>query len=226
MKRPFELELITTTDGSHTLKLKGHDEQYHSVNGAYTESMHVFIHTGFDAVQTEEDIRVLEVGMGTGLNAWLTAQKTLSLKKNVYYHAIEPFPLEKEILAQLNYDQLYQEEGMHQVFRQIHAAPPESIIAIGDTFHFKLSVQSIQEIILTECHYHVVYFDAFGPDTQGELWRQEIFEKLYRCLKPGGILVTYCAKGAVKRALKASGFQVENLPGPPGKREITRAVKM
>ncbi len=225
MNTPFEVEIITTTDGSHTLKLVGHDEQYHSINGAFGESQHVFLHAGYNALNPDSaPIHILEVGLGTGLNALVTAHKSLSNKTEVYYHAIEPFPLNNILLEQLNYSGFFKEKWLSGVFKEIHSAG-EFYKNIREYFHFKLSENKIQQISLKENYYQLVYFDAFGPDTQADMWTQDVFVQLFKAMSAESILVTYCAKGAVKRALRAAGFRVENLPGPPGKREITRAIK-
>lgn len=227
MKNPWKLELINTSDGSHTLRLAGFDEQYHSVNGAVQESMHVFIKAGLEEViDSFQPLHILEIGLGTGLNALLTARKSIEKNKIVYYDAIEPFPLEKELIKGLNYTALFNDIQTSKAFDLIHLADERGYRNLDDLFHICCFQQKIQELNLKSDHYHLVYFDAFGPDTQPEMWTDEIFNKISHSMKPGAILVTYCAKGAVRRAMKSAGLKVEKLPGPPGKREITRAVKM
>jgi tRNA U34 5-methylaminomethyl-2-thiouridine-forming methyltransferase MnmC len=227
MRRPYKLELINTSDGSHTIRLVGADEQYHSVNGAVQESMHVFINSGLEEViDNFQPLYILEVGLGTGLNALLTARKSIERRKVLYYDAIEPFPLDTEMIKGLNYTSLYNDTLSSQAFDLIHHAYEEKFRDLDNLFHLRCFKKRIQEINLTPAYYHLVYFDAFGPDTQPEMWTDEIFDKISNSMKPGAVLITYCAKGAVRRAMKSAGLKVEKLPGPPGKREITRAVKM
>ncbi|MFW5687589.1 MAG: tRNA (5-methylaminomethyl-2-thiouridine)(34)-methyltransferase MnmD [Bacteroidota bacterium] len=223
---PFLSELIQTADGSHTLKLLDFDEQYHSVNGALQESKHVFLSSGLHAFDKIPDpLFVLEVGLGTGLNALLTARDALMKQTRILYEAIEPFPLRNEIIEKLNYPSIFTEPWIGELFGRIHSAGSENYENFLDWFFFRCHCMPIQEKILDDKKYHLVYFDAFGPDTQPEMWTYEIFLKIFAAMKPGGILVTYCAKGAVRRAMQEAGFKVEKLPGPAGKREITRARK-
>jgi tRNA U34 5-methylaminomethyl-2-thiouridine-forming methyltransferase MnmC len=227
MKNPWKLELINTSDGSHTLRLAGADEQYHSVNGALQESMHVFINSGLEEViDNFQPLYILEVGLGTGLNALLTALKSIEKRKVVYYDAIEPFPLDDELIEGLNYTELFNDIQTSKIFHLIHHADESEFFNKDNLFHIRCFRQKIQDLNLKSDNYHLVYFDAFGPDTQPEMWTEEIFNTISNSMKPGAVLVTYCAKGAVRRAMKSAGLKVEKLPGPPGKREITRAVKM
>lgn len=224
---PYKLELIQTADGSHTLKLIGKDEQYHSLNGAMQESQLVFISAGLKPLLHKNDkLFLLEIGLGTGLNALLTAKNAIDNQCNIYYDAIEAYPLHKEWISELNHPDLFDEEWIGKAFQLIHSADEKKYVNIENHFFIKCLRQKIQEVILKEQYYHLVYFDAFGPDTQPELWTKEIFTKISQSMRPGAILVTYCAKGAVRRTMKAAGLQVEKLAGPPGKREITRAVKI
>ena len=226
MKNPWKLELINTSDGSHTIRLAGADEQYHSINGAVQETVHVFIKAGLDKVIDDfQPLHILEVGMGTGLNALLTAQKAIEKNRVIYYDAIEPFPLDVELIKGLNYTALLNDAAVSEAFQLIHNAVGREFKSLNNLFHIRCFQQKIQELDLASEHYHLVYFDAFGPDTQPEMWTEEVFRRISGSMKAGGILVTYCAKGAVRRTMKSEGLQVEKLPGPQGKREITRAMK-
>jgi tRNA U34 5-methylaminomethyl-2-thiouridine-forming methyltransferase MnmC len=204
----------------------GYDEQYHSVNGAIGESMHVFIRSGFDFICPESGvINILEVGLGTGLNALLTAKSAMGRDTMVYYHAFEAYPLDNLITGQLNYCQQIHGDNLPAVFEGIHSSSGDTYKKLLSNFFIKTSVAKIQDAILEKEHYHLVYFDAFGPDTQPEMWTSDVFEKIYESMITGAVLVTYCAKGIVRRAMTEVGLKVEKIPGPPGKREISRAIK-
>lgn len=227
MENPFLSEVIETEDGSHTLKLLHHNEQYHSLKGALQESKHIFADSGYSYFNPAPEVfYILEVGLGTGLNALLTAQRSIMEKTRVFYEATEPYPLEQKVLNQLNYPGILKDDHMKEVFMQIHSCDEKRYTNINDFFFIRCFCKTIQQTILRKERYHLVYFDAFGPDTQPEMWTCEVFEKMYYTLRKGGGLVTYSAKGSVKRALRTAGFEVEGLPGPPGKREITRAIKL
>lgn len=226
MNKPFEADLIETSDGSHTLKLKGFKEQYHSVNGALQESKHVFLKSGYRAMNPMPDpLYILEVGLGTGLNALITAREAIHNKNRVLYDALEPYPLQKEITQQLNYTDQFPEPWLKDIFGQIHDSHSTLYQNLKDYFFIRCFNQPLQEIQLDKERYHLVYFDAFGPDTQPDMWTTKVFIQLFESMKPGGILVTYCVKGEVRRAMKAAGFAVHKIPGPAGKREISRATK-
>jgi tRNA U34 5-methylaminomethyl-2-thiouridine-forming methyltransferase MnmC len=219
-------EHVLTADGSSTLKLSLMNEQFHSMHGAIQESELVYIKNGLDYC-TQEDIKILEIGFGTGLNCLLTFTKNESVErpKNIDYTGIEPFPIDKMLLNQLNYKQLINTNSDSDVFKEIHTNINCQQVTISKYFTLNRSTHKIQEFIGNNHHFDVIYFDAFGPSIQPDMWTISIFDQMYKLLKTGGILVTYCAKGEVKRNLKAVGFNIENLPGPPGKREITRAIK-
>jgi tRNA U34 5-methylaminomethyl-2-thiouridine-forming methyltransferase MnmC len=221
-------QLITTSDGSHSLYDPRLDEHYHSIHGAIQEARHVYIEAGMNAaVQSISELNILEMGLGTGLNALLTCMEASVQQRKVSYTAIEAFPLTSETLDLLNYTELLG-EGSSELFGKIHQCSWETENSIGPYFLLKKLRLSLQDFSPTdqEGKFDVIYFDAFGPRVQPELWEQEIFEKMIAVLKPGGILVTYCAKGQVKRNLKAAGFIVETLQGPPGKREMVRGRKI
>ncbi len=211
--------LELTADGTHTLYLPDMDEHYHSVNGAVQESYHVFINAGLKQL-SKESLRVFEIGFGTGLNAYLTL---LNASIPVEYYSVERYPLGYEIVQSLNYGKVIDpdKEGS---FTALHRAPWDQDVAITDHFTLHKIYGDSNECIIPE-NIDLVYFDAFAPDKQPEMWNQEIFIKLYDRMVKGGILTTYCAKGAVRRMMKEAGYSVERIPGPPGKREMLRAVR-
>lgn len=218
-----KVEIQATEDGSQTLFVPSLDEHYHSVKGALTESLHIFIRMGLQESRAAEP-RVLEVGFGTGLNALLTLQETL-LGKVVHYTTLERFPLPLEVVEKLDYPALVSAEAASS-FLALHRAPWNQWVQIVPGFHLRKMETDFTTLQLKE-KYDVIYFDAFAPEKQPEMWSQEIFQRMYDCLDTDGILVTYCAKGEVRRMLQRAGFIVERLPGPPqGKREILRARKI
>ncbi len=226
MPQKFSQKIITTADGSHTLLVEELGEHYHSTYGAIGESMHVYIENGLkQTFNNNNPINVLEVGFGTGLNAFLTFIESTKRKINVNYTTIEPFPIDMKIISQLNYPKMMNESFLVNIFEQIHQVDWGKKIEISPYFTlFKIN-KKLQEVDLIENTFHVIYFDAFAPDIQPELWTEEVFSKCFRLMKKNSILMTYSAKGSVKRALKSAGFSVNNLKGPVGKREITKAYK-
>lgn len=221
-------ELVKTGDGSHTLFLPEINEHYHSYHGAINESKHVFIKNGLEYYLSEkkdDSVNVLEVGMGTGLNIFLTFLHSVNEPKQyVNYFALEPFPLERDIVRQLNYPVLLNAGIYTDQFNLIHSTAFNESTRLSDRFLLTKKNEKL-EYFISEESFDIVFFDAFAPRVQPELWTKAVFDRLHTFLKPGGIIVTYCAKGEVKRNLKASGFIVESLPGPPGKREMVRAVR-
>ncbi len=213
-----EILFQLTEDGSHTLYLPQMDEHYHSVHGAIQESRHVFIDAGFEACVAEQP-RVFEVGFGTGLNALLTAIETGKCGRKVSYTSVELYPLALEQALMLNYGKILGEETL---FANLHKAAWNESAALNDWFDLKKIETDFASMPMGENEYDLIYFDAFAPNKQADLWQQEIFDRLFRSLRPDGIFVTYCAKGVVRRMLQASGFVVERLPGPPGKHEMLR----
>ncbi|MEM6262256.1 MAG: tRNA (5-methylaminomethyl-2-thiouridine)(34)-methyltransferase MnmD [Bacteroidota bacterium] len=213
-------EPLLTGDGSYSLYSQTYGEPYHSRHGAISESRHVFIRMGLEAflVNSPEQVRILEMGLGTGLNAWLTALYPLEIP--VTYTALEAYPLGASQWQALNYAELA--EDPNQVFENIHQAAWYTRVPLTDQFTLE-KVHATLEDFQSPQAFDVVYFDAFAPNSQPELWTEAVFEKMYGLMAPGGLLVTYCAKGAVRRAMQAAGFEVERLPGPPGKREMLRA---
>ena len=219
--------LITITeDGSNTVLAQELNEHYHSVHGALQESRHIYIGAGLHhACIDPGELNILEVGLGTGLNVLLTLADPAIKGRKVNYTALEPYPLQVGLTAKLNYNTITGLEPYHEDFLNMHLMPFGIPQALREAFIFTKVKVKVEESQLPESTYHLVYFDAFSPNIQPELWSPEVFLAMYACLKPGGILVTYCAKGSVKRTLKSVGFRVENLPGPPGKSQLTRAVK-
>jgi tRNA U34 5-methylaminomethyl-2-thiouridine-forming methyltransferase MnmC len=215
-------KLIITADGSHSLRIEEIGETYHSVHGAIQESKHVFIKSGLNSLAKKSEFNILEIGLGTALNAFLTFMETPQTKVN--YIAIEPFPLAENIVERLNYPELLNATDCKEKFSLFHTCEWEKEQLFSETFVFKKINNKIQNANLNNWA-DLVYFDAFGPRVQPEMWTDEVFSKLYKAMKSNAILVTYCAKGEVKRTLKSVGFRIETLPGPPGKREMIRAIK-
>ncbi|MBI1837654.1 MAG: tRNA (5-methylaminomethyl-2-thiouridine)(34)-methyltransferase MnmD [Flavobacteriia bacterium] len=217
-------EIIETSDGSKTIRIIDLDENYHSNHGALQEAEHVFIQNGLKYFQGKTDVEILEVGFGTGLNAFLTAIYGLENCQKISYTGIEAFPVAVEELELLEY-QFLKGEKNSSIFSKIHQVEWNSWNEIHPYFRLNKLEEKIQNSLLKANTLDLVYFDAFGPRAQIEMWTTEIFNKLFEAIKPNGFLVTYCAKGQVKRDLKSVGFEIEPLPGPPGKREMTRAWK-
>lgn len=220
------LEIRQTKDGSNTLYVPNLNEHYHSVHGALQESRHVFIKHGLEyLLHTKKDIKILEVGFGTGLNAILTFPFALSNKAFIQYDTLEKCPLGPEVVEKLHYNKFILNPELQDTFREMHECPWNEPVSIIPYFTLQKIQEPLEEFHSPDSYYDIIYFDAFAPEKQPELWEDAMFEKLYMATRPGGILVTYCAKGSFKRSLKAAGFEVEALPGPPGKREMTRGVK-
>ncbi len=216
-------EIKTTRDGSATLYVPELNEHYHSIHGALQESMHVFIGQGLLASKQQE-IRILEVGFGTGLNALLTLLHCPQ-GKIIRYHSLENYPLPWELVRQMEYPlRLELNWQQEKLFEDMHAAPWNQLHPIAPYFTLQKLQQSLVDFVSSN-EYDLVYFDAFAPEVQPELWEEGIFEKIFSCMAVSSNLVTYCAKGEVRRRLQRVGFAVERLPGPPGKREMLRAGK-
>ncbi len=215
-------EIILTEDGSHSLLQRELNETYHSVHGAIQESAHIFIEAGMKQC-TKNQLQILEVGFGTGLNAFLTLLESESTKQKITYTAIELYPLSNESACLLNYPDLLSPDKK-DVFYQLHTAPWYNHIQLSPHFELYKVHEDFSSMTLAG-QYDLIYFDAFSPDKQPEMWTEDRFRMLYKHCNPGAILTTYCAKGIVRRALQSAGFSVERIPGPPGKREILRAWK-
>lgn len=212
-----------TADGSHTLFVPSLNEHYHSVNGAIQESEHIFIQAGLKEMKKKE-IRILEIGFGTGLNALLSLRYADSAPiKKIYYSTVERFPLGRDITDKLNHGKSMGDTAQTW-FQAIHAAEWGRPTAITERFILhKIEGDSNHSPLPSRID--LIYFDAFAPDKQPEMWEPAIFERLYDLASPGAIIVTYCAKGEVRRRMIDAGFKMERLPGPVGKRHMLRGVK-
>jgi tRNA U34 5-methylaminomethyl-2-thiouridine-forming methyltransferase MnmC len=220
----MERYLKTTLDGSTTFFVPELDEHFHSINGAVQESAHVFIKTGLNAVINKK-ITLFEVGFGTGLNALMTFIETQRNQITVEYFAIEKYPLTFSEYNQLDYSQSLGAD-YKAIFQQMHHCNWNEATEINHGFKLtKIEADLINFDIKKLPPIDLIYFDAFAPDKQPELWTADIFKKLYKSCNNGAILSTYSAKGEIRRRLVAAGFEVKRLPGPPGKREMLRAVK-
>ncbi|MBC8488741.1 MAG: tRNA (5-methylaminomethyl-2-thiouridine)(34)-methyltransferase MnmD [Bacteroidetes bacterium] len=222
----MNIQIFNTEDGSHSLFRNDLNEGYHSRYGAITESMHVFIEAGFKQVSNKcKEINVLEIGFGTGLNAFLTCLISSETGKKVNYFGIEPFPIQSEIYSKLNYPELLGNAESRRLFLLLHSTEWGKCVKINEHFKLKKIKKRFEGVDLKQAFFNLIYFDAFAADIQPELWRKNIFNKIYNTLRDQGIFVTYSAKGSVKRNLQDAGFYVEKIPGPKGKREMIRAVK-
>lgn len=220
-----DIEIKLTEDGSHTIFNKSLNENYHSWHGAQTESEYVYIQRGLEPVlNLKNNINLLEVGLGTGLNAILTLKHIWNNNNfNVHYTGIEKFPLENSIIKQLNYVNRINEE-LKPVFEKIHLSPWNENVRLAQNFEFIKHQSGIENIQLDKS-FDLVYFDAFAPNKQPEIWSKDILKIIFDHMNHEGIFVTYCAQGIFKRNLGDIGYHVETLVGPPGKREMTRAIK-
>jgi tRNA U34 5-methylaminomethyl-2-thiouridine-forming methyltransferase MnmC len=219
-------DLIMTQDGSYTLYSKEYGVTYHSRYGAIQESNHVFIHSGLLPLLKKQDkISILELGFGTGLNVLLTWKNIADIEKaSIDYHSFDVFPLPKDVLNACAYNEWLQIPV--EISQNILMSEWDKIIKVDSSFNLKKSFKDILTENLPKNYFDIIYFDAFSPESQPELWSTSLFEKIYESMTNQAVLVTYCAKGEVKRILKKIGFSLESLPGPPGKREMTRATKL
>lgn len=221
----MENNLFETQDGSHSIFSDQFGVSYHSKYGAIQETQHVFINAALRLkALLQKEIHILDIGFGTGLNAYMTLLEAVKRDLQIHYTAIEAFPISYQKATDLNYSTLLNSEAQHEDFLEMHEEDWEEAIEINEHFQFIKHLRKFEEIDFTN-QFDIIYFDAFAPNAQPELWEAELLGKMYQALKPEGVLVTYCAKGVVKRTLKAVGFEIESLKGPPGKREMTRAVK-
>lgn len=217
--------LIETADGSKTIYIESMDETYHSTHGAMQEAMHVFIRNGLDAYVDGSEVRVFELGFGTGLNALLTFEEAEKRNLKVFYLGLEAYPVEEELWNKVDYaDILGGDAGSR--FDQLHTSSWGEKNKLSEYFSLKKIEKRIQEFEIEKQSIDLIYFDAFGPRAQNEMWEITVLQKMYDMLKLNGMLVTYCAQGQFKRDLKSLGFTVECVPGPPGKREMTIGVKI
>lgn len=216
--------LIITDDGSHSIVLDGTAVSYHSLKGAIQESQHVFIGAGLKEalrIFPDQQLNILEMGFGTGLNAFLTAIATLRSEAPIRYWGLEAYPLDMSLAVALNYPE---QLGHEDLFNNIQLAPWNAQAPIHENFILRKETTDLLNYTTVD-RFHLVYFDAFAPEVQPELWTEDVFQQLANLMQPGAILTTYCSKGSVRRAMEVAGLQVEKLSGPPGKREMVRARK-
>jgi tRNA U34 5-methylaminomethyl-2-thiouridine-forming methyltransferase MnmC len=215
----MNIEIIESEDGSHTLFNPDLNETYHSHHGAITESRHVFIKEGLEKTG-KENVKILEVGFGTGLNSLLAFEYAEKNGIKLWFESLEPFPLKEEIYSKLNYGK-FTGENLQEKFILLHECEWEKAVHLSPLFTLLKRKQRLEDVIL-EKDFDCIFFDAFAPNKQSEVWDLTNLQKCSSALNPNGILVTYCAQGQFKRNLKQAGFEVESLPGPPGKKEMTR----
>ncbi len=221
----MEMELLLTADGSHTLYVPHNELTYHSKHGAMQESMHVFIEAGLRfAMKEKNNLKIFEMGFGTGLNALLSYVETQLNNISIDYQTIETTPVHGQFINLFNFVEHLGKPELKEPFRALHHAAFEEKIFLSPSFSFTKFKCCINEFS-SDIKYDVIFFDAFAPNAQPEIWTQQIFEKLMDMMEPGGCLVTYCSKGIVRRAMIAAGLTVTKLQGPPGKREMIRAIK-
>jgi tRNA U34 5-methylaminomethyl-2-thiouridine-forming methyltransferase MnmC len=219
----LEREIIQTLDGSTTIHIKEWNECYHSKHGAIQEAKHVFIKNGL-ALFPDQSISILEIGFGTGLNAFITYLESKELGQIIDYVGVEAYPVSADEVLSMNYIEELKAAESEAIFEKMHTCNWEEKITFFDTFTLTKRKQFFEEIDDVE-KFDLIYFDAFGYRVQPELWSTAIFDRMYKSLKPNGVLVTYAARGVVKRSMIEVGFTVEKLAGPPGKREMFRARK-
>lgn len=216
-------KIITTADGSTTIHLEDWQEQYHSRHGAIQEAYHVFLKNGLYTLNSKE-ISILEMGFGTGLNALITLIEAEKKGLKIHYTGIERYPISDKELKGLNFVEALDASAFHDIYTKMHSVPWDQEVAITELFVLEKKFKDFRDVKEAN-RYSLIYFDAFGARVQPELWTEDIFNAMFAALKKGGILVTYSAKGSVRRAMEGAGFTTERLPGPPGKREMLRATK-
>ena len=217
------MKIIRTHDGVNTLYNKDLGEHYHSIHGANNESQHVFIDMGLDALpNSKEEINVFEMGFGTGLNALLSLDWAMQNERKVCYNTIELYPITMDLVKLLNFSEIENLSYLKDKFKEMHECNWEEKYALSPFFTILKNKMNLENVFVKQ-DMDIIFFDAFSPDKQPELWTIEIFEKMKQLLKLNGCLVTYCAKGYVRRNMIAAGLTVERLQGPPGKREMLRA---
>lgn len=217
-------EILVTADGSTTIHLPDWNEQYHSKHGAIQEAYHVFINSGLQLFYETKEISILEIGFGTGLNAFITFLDAQKHGLIVNYVGVEAYPVQQKEVMQLNYVTALKADVFTETFKKMHELSWEESHEVSSNFKLEKRQQFFKDIS-DKNTFNLIYFDAFGARVQPELWTVEIFQKMYDALIVGGVLVTYAAKGSVRRAMQEVGFTVEKLPGPPGKREMLRGIK-
>ena len=219
----MEREIIKTLDGSTTIHLKEWDECYHSKHGAIQEAKHVFIKNGLSLFENKP-VTILEIGFGTGLNAFITFLEGQQKQQKIDYVGVEAYPVDAKEVLGMNYVEELEAGDFEKIFKKMHEVEWDQKNEISSEFSLTKRKQFFDEINDFET-FDLIYFDAFGYRVQPELWSTEIFQKMYNSLKSNGVLVTYAARGVVKRSMIEVGFTVEKLAGPPGKREMFRAFK-
>lgn len=221
----MERRIIQTSDGSSSVYLPEWDENYHSKHGAIQEAYHVFIRSGLDLFENGSALGILEMGFGTGLNCMITYLEAKKRDLTIDYTGLEGYPLERKLIFELNHLKQLRAEHESEVYQGIQNSDWELTVKIGTRFNLtkkEIMFEDFEEKGIAD----LIYFDAFGARVQPELWTETIFKKMYEALNNKGIIVTYAAKGSVRRAMMAVGFKVERLPGPPGKREMLRGIKL
>ncbi len=220
-------EIVLTADGSHSLFVAALDESYHSHHGALQESMHVYIRAGLEYALNQgcKGPNVFELGMGTGLNAFLTGKYAVEKSIKLVYHTIEKFPVNPAALHLLNYATNAGLMGYSDLIGKVIDAEWDKAVSIHEYFEIQKIYGDFLDLKIESNAYDVFYFDAFGFRAQSELWSEIVFQKCFEMLRPRGVLVTYAAKGLVRRTMQKIGFDVSRIPGAPGKREMLRAVK-
>ncbi len=216
-------QIIITSDGSKSIYIPKWEETYHSRHGAITEAYHVFIEMGLKKC-IQKELKIAEIGLGTGLNCLITFLENKQLNKKISYTAYEAFPITEVEANKLNYMEVLQAEKYQSIYERIHQSDWGKPVSLDENFSLLKKKEKFQDINDQSC-FHLIYFDAFAPRVQPELWTLEIMQKMYKALVPNGIFVTYSAKGSVRRNLQEAGFEVKKLPGPPGKREMLFARK-
>jgi tRNA U34 5-methylaminomethyl-2-thiouridine-forming methyltransferase MnmC len=222
----LEIKIITTSDGSKTIHFPDWNESYHSKHGALQEARHVYIQSGLEYRfnrNSPKSLKILEIGFGTGLNAMLSLLFAKQSDVKIYYYTIEKYPLEISVLNDLNYTEIFKSNST--TFKKLHQTEWEKEVEIQPNFILK-KIKTDLKNFQPEPVFDLIYFDAFGPRVQPELWKKTILQNMYNALRPNGVWVTYSCKGSVRRDLLDIGFHVEKIPGPPGKREMLRAVKL
>ncbi len=224
-------QLVVTADGSHSLRFPAVGEGYHSVHGAMSEAVHVYIVPCFmPQAKANPSVEVLEVGFGTGLNAFLTLCRSVAMGVPVGYTTVEAFPLAENVWSRLNYPEIYKKLygndlglDLEALFHSLHTAEWGREVEITQGFRITKIRGMVQEVALPAKTFHCVYYDAFAPQYQPELWSAELFARIAAAMRQGALLTTYCCKGDVKRALKANGLEINKLPGFANKREMLKA---
>jgi tRNA U34 5-methylaminomethyl-2-thiouridine-forming methyltransferase MnmC len=219
-------EIIFTSDHSHSIAVPAMNVTYHSTHGAIQESMHVFIEAGYNHIAGNKNgISIFEMGFGTGLNALLTIAAAEKKQQKVYYETVETEPLEASMYSRLNYCKQLNRPDLQPLFELLHGADWNGPVELTPYFSFKKNLITLTEFS-GDCLFDLIYFDAFAPEVQPDLWTTGVFKKLYGLMEPGAVLTTYCSKSIVRKAMAEAGLAVEKIPGPPHKREMVRAAKI